>query len=55
MIRRISTKLKTLRAIFIYDKEGQITIFQHIDDAFTYNEGELGQVNLLPTFLSQIF
>lgn len=54
-IKRVWGKLKTLRALFIYDKEGQITIFQHVDEAFAYNESELGQVNLLPTFLSQIF
>ena len=30
-IRRICQKLQSIRALFIYDKEGQITIFQHID------------------------
>lgn len=51
-IRRICQKVRSIRALFIYDKEGQITIFQHIDEAFTYNEGELGQISLLPTYLS---
>ena len=40
-IKRVWGKLKTLRALFIYDKEGQITIFQHVDEAFAYLVREL--------------